>query len=288
MIRSLATKFERSSLMQQRLSRGGLTRPFCSKEIGRDFGLCYKLGGLASKRDNDVNKKIRGFFSSILREGTTKGFVKAYSTLLDAIVEEDDEFIRSICEPSLATSLLSAMGEIKKAGKRLVKVMPEGQPNIEVTYTKSCIELNQIFDRANQSPPGIVSNDSDFMEIRGSMSTLKPRSGFTGVVLPFILSVTAEFNTPIHLKVSERVSGDDKLEEVIVPWSNQIHRLTFSIAQVTNISLSDLLIKISPLWIKSKGGVEGTVISDILLGESKYEWRIYDIDDYMKTILPSK
>lgn len=263
------------------MGAGRVGRHFSVKLEKPIYGLPFKLEGVQSQKVQINHDQILNEFSSnLLKEGTEKGFIEAYLALLDAICEEDSDFIRNICEPSLANTVLSALSEIKSQQMRLIKVMPEEPPKIDVCYNSFHTHINDSLDRNLQSkgsPP--VSNGPSFMQVRFRIISINLPLVVDGkAAIPMFIRIMVEFNTNVYMKLVPRTGSNQPLTEKVVPQLPQIHRLEFAASNYFKSSLMEFPGKLSQLVSANNFG-EG--IKVFMSGD--HEWLVYDIDDHMMT-----
>ena len=130
----------------------GLQRSFCVSDEKVKNTLPYSLGGIESDKNLTYNNAISNILStSMLKPGSSEGFANAYETLLSAIVEEDYEFIRSVCEPILVNHLLSAITDLKSRDLKLIKIIPTNDRVFNINFNLLRIDFFQPFDRSKQT-----------------------------------------------------------------------------------------------------------------------------------------
>lgn len=213
------------------------------------------------------------FGTSVLKPESLEGFVQAYEVLTSAIAEEDDSFVREVCEPVFADHLLSAMSDLKKKGLRLVKVVPEsGRRAFSLNFNGMSVHAFQPFDRRlrqktmNLKTPALDLNVG--IQVIGD-STFRHMA---------VLALTVEIDTNVFLKLVAR-SDSSKTEVVSTAETLQSHRVEFAIPKTD--FMKDFDFK-SLLGVQMAAASPGETLGKLFASE-KYEWFIHDIDDFMKS-----
>lgn len=212
------------------------------------------------------------FASSLLRESAAEGFVQAYDVLTSALAEEDDAFLRSVCEPVLADKLLAALADTKKKGLRLVKVVPPNNQKVfKVNYNVLSIHAFQPFDRNKQGKEMPMKTPA--IEMYLNMDGMKNLE-LTNMAL---LTVVVEFDTDVRLKLVNRELGQAAETHSLV-HNLETHRIEFAISRedfMKNMDFKSL--------VNFQGGNGFSDIFGKMFAGEKYEWFIYDIDDFMRS-----
>jgi hypothetical protein len=237
--------------------------------------LPYRLGGISSEKIPMNHQMIsEQFKSSFLKPSAANGFIKAYEELTSAIAEEDDEFVRQVCEPALADHLLSAMTDIKKKGLRLVKAVPaSGNRVFNLNYNKVSIHAFQPFERSKQDKTMSLKTPAVemFVNFVGATKGLDYRT------LAFITFVV-EIDTNVQLKLVSRTPA----QETEVPNrfdALQTHRIEFAIPKDDFLKGRNIM---SLLSLQMKNQPPGEMWGDMFASGS-YQWYIYDMDDFMRS-----
>ena len=249
-----------------------LARGFCILDEQLKASLPWRLGGIYAEKNEISHRTLCAEFgTSILKESAAQGFVQAYDALADAIAEEDDVFIREVCEPVLADNLLSTLTETKKKGLRLVKTLPASrEKSFTVHYNKLAIHAFQPFDRKLQTKAMPMKTPllEFFLNLEGL--TKKDQANLA------VMTVTVEFDTNVRLQLVNRKDGQPT--EITCSLSGlETHRLEFAIPRkdfMQNVDFKSLVNFQS-------GATMRDVFSKLLAGD-KYDWFVYDIDDFMR------
>lgn len=252
-----------------------LQRQFCIKDEQVRTSLPYRLGGIYSEKKETTHRVIsEQFASSILKPTAAEGFVQAYEVLTSAIAEEDDVFIRDVCEPVLADKLLAAMSDLKQKGLRLVKSVPaSNKRTFSVNYNMVAIHGFQPLDRREQGKATPLV--TPIIEMHINMDGLTKGKD---VRHKAFIALVVEFDTNVHLKLVNRAAGQDA-EDPTSLESLQTHRVEFAIARddfLKNMDLSGLM----SMQMSSKAPAEA--LGRMFAGEN-YQWLVYDIDDFMRS-----
>jgi len=240
------------------------------------------LEGIEARKVWKNNKTIEEFFDNNLPANEYReGFVQAYLNMLDAMADNDRNFIGNACEPVLAENIISGIDRMKANGYSLRRnaVSP---PRIEMAYNKLSILFGQKLNRGSPQTSKPHNTSKDF--------AIQFNPGFIGLMIPANIKAHAGtnilclFNLIIELKTNtglELVQGDPSSGTVvksIPPNTDLIHRFTFSIDSQRRLGISE----VEPLLDKM-GGKDGSIQYKPLINfllEENYNWIISDIDDY--------
>lgn len=249
-----------------------LARSFCILDEQMKASLPWRLGGIYSEKDEIKHKVLcTEFGTSLLKPSASQGFVQAYDALADALAEEDDVFIREICEPVLADNLLSALTEAKKKGLRLVKSLPSSrEKSFTVNYNRLALHAFQPFDRKLHSK--VMPMKTPILELFVNLE------GITKTELSnlAILTVAVEFDTNVRLQLVNRQEGQQTEITSNLPRL-ETHRIEFAIPRTDFMKNMDF----KSLVNFQSGATMSEVFSKLLAGD-KYDWFVYDVDDFMR------
>lgn len=79
------------------------------KKLIRKFSrhnIPYNFEGVTNIESTiDSTRQIKGLITEIFGNDVTDGFVMAYNSYLDAIIDQDFEFFDEVCEPSMSQKI---------------------------------------------------------------------------------------------------------------------------------------------------------------------------------------
>ena len=264
-----------------RITPYSMHRCFSVDIVDSTRGVPYDVTGVkSSKIQINHDMIVKECSSLLLKEGTARGFVDAYNALLDAIVDEDDVFIRDVCEPELADALISGLAVIKDKSMRLIKVIPESEEKFDLSYNRFVTFVNQPFERKEQIKKEFMESGPSFMQLRVKLPNLSSKfrvDSKGNFQIPILFSVVVEFNTNVYLKIVPRTGEDQSTTEVIIPQLPQIHRIEFVVPDKINLSLSEF----AGNFEKIKSAKTFSEALNLFISDN-YEWFINDVDDFMK------
>ena len=235
--------------------------------------------GVPSLSFPGLDRVIRQMLAtSLLRPDSDAGFFTAYDALLDAVVEKDREFIRTVCEPVLGARVVAGLEMLESEGMVVRKRQTGDSVRFEVGYLKLMLQLGQRLDRTLRSEDlqTLKQFDSPGIEVSYALESLT--AGITGlgsVQVRSLVSVLLEVRTNVGLEIFNPKAPLHFKQHP--PPELQTHALQFGFENNKAVSPMTLLELLRSLQTVT----DPLSRFDRMIGlfiEENYDWRILDTD----------
>lgn len=136
----------------------GLMRRYFSSGQDLGFYLPFEDSSKMINRQNHAHVK-ENIPDKLIDKEAEDNFFMAYTSFVEAIVEDDRDFIHSVCEPMLAEKIVSDIEDLTNQGFRLEMVSPENPENqhYELSYRRMWTGLMMPFNRHERSDNDLMS-----------------------------------------------------------------------------------------------------------------------------------
>jgi hypothetical protein len=206
----------------------------------------------------------------------------AYEALLDAVVEKDLGFIRSVCEPQLADRFAAGLERLEQEGKVVQKYRAAGEARFEVSYLKLMMHLGQKLERSQRASGKLSTKmvDSVGLELSFSLDMINPSNMVIGSFkIGSLISVLVEVQSSIGLDIF-----DPKVRLHEKPRAHpelQTHSLQFGFENNKAVSTMAIFSLLPSLQKQTDPLARIENILGLLI-EENYNWSILDVDYWFK------